>query len=330
MKSIILIIPYFGKFRPDFKFWLKSVSTNPTVDFLLLTDNNVESVPNNLKVVNTTFNDVKYRIQSRFDFNICLPRPYKLCDFKPCYGEVFADFIKGYDFWGYTDMDMVYGDIRNFITKELLASYDRILGLGHFSLFRNIPSINSVYRKVEQPRYRQVFTFPCGCAFDEYWGLSRYMDMNMKERFYQAYLFDDIDCMEFPFHAQMRRIEDAGRSNFIYSYEHGKLYRIYVFQDKLCKDETMYVHFQKRNMEVKTEESDCFMMVPNSYIPFIQNISSEELYSFDVTGKRYFHVNRLKWKRVVGKWEKIKESFRPSEFGVPRLPSDAMKYYLEV
>ena len=103
------------------------------------TDNKVETIPGNLKVISTTFDALRHRIQSHFDFKICLPQAYKLCDFKPCYGEVFADFIKEYDFWGYTDMDMVYGDIRHFITEKLLVSYDRILSLGHFSLFRNHP-----------------------------------------------------------------------------------------------------------------------------------------------------------------------------------------------
>lgn len=329
MKSIILIIPYFGKFRPDFKFWLKSVSENPTVDFLLFTDNKVEFIPVNLKVISTTFDALRHRIQSHFDFKICLPQPYKLCDFKPCYGEVFADFIKEYDFWGYTDMDMVYGDIRHFITEELLVSYDRILGLGHFSLFRNTPRINSMYKNVEQPRYQQVFTYPCGCAFDEYWGLSRYMDKYIHEQFYQAYPFDDIDCMKYPFHSQMRRREDTGKSNFIYSYDSGKLYRVYEYQGKLYKDETMYVHFQKRNMEIQTHDTDQFMMVPNAYVPLVKDISLENLHRFGVEGKFYSHAYGLLWRRLEDKWKKVKASFHPSVFGIPRLPKDGMKYYIE-
>lgn len=329
MKSIVLIIPYFGPFRPDFKFWLKSVSKNPTIDFLLLTDNAVKSAPHNLKVVQTTFAELKNKIQRAFNFDICLSQPYKLCDFRPCYGEVFADLIKDYDFWGYTDMDMVYGDICHFIKEEMLVSYDRILGLGHFSLFRNTPKINSMYKSVEQPSYRQVFTFPCGCAFDEYWGLSRYMDKNMHDKFYQAYPFDDVDCMKYPFHAQMRRHEDVGKRNFIYAYENGKLYRIYEYQGKLCKDETMYVHFQKRSMEIRTDVSDYFMMIPNSYVPYIQNLTLDKLRSFSVENKCYPHAYELQWKRIADKWKKVKASFRCSKFGTPQLPKDGMKYYIE-
>lgn len=47
----------------------------------------------------------------------------------------------------------------------------------------------------------------------------------------------------------------------------------------------MYVHFQKRNMEIRTKAANKFMMVPNAYIPFDSNLSLEKLRSFDVSGK---------------------------------------------
>lgn len=38
MKSIALVIPYFGKFKDYYKFWLQSCANNPTVDFFIFTD----------------------------------------------------------------------------------------------------------------------------------------------------------------------------------------------------------------------------------------------------------------------------------------------------
>lgn len=37
MKSIVVIIPYFGKFLAYFNMWLLSVKYNPTVDFCIIT-----------------------------------------------------------------------------------------------------------------------------------------------------------------------------------------------------------------------------------------------------------------------------------------------------
>lgn len=329
MKRIVLIIPYFGSFRSDFQFWLKSVSDNQTVDFLLFTDNKVDFFCPNLKVIRLTFDALRKHIQSFFDFKISLNEPYKLCDFRPSYGEIFAEYIKEYDFWGYTDVDMIYGDIRHFITEELLESYDRILGLGHFSLFRNVARINSLYRYVEQPTYRQVYSYPCGCAFDEYWGLGRYMDKEMHDKFYQAYPFDDIDCMKFSFQAHMRKCEDEGKSHFIYSYENGKLYRIFEKEGMLQKEQTMYVHFQKRPMKVKAKAENMFMMVPNAYIPYMPKLSLDKLFTLSKTKFIYVHAYKLRWKRVINKIIKIKENISRSKCDIPSLSKDSGKYYME-
>ena len=53
MQKICFIIAYFGKFRADFAFWLKSVEHNPDVDFLLFTDQTLIKVPKNVTVVKT-------------------------------------------------------------------------------------------------------------------------------------------------------------------------------------------------------------------------------------------------------------------------------------
>lgn len=97
MKSIIIVIPYFGKLPPIFKFWRQSAINNPTIDFLFFTDCNIQST-DNIKVIKCTFEVLREKFQSRFDFPISLPSPYKLCDFKATYGYVFQDYIQDYDF----------------------------------------------------------------------------------------------------------------------------------------------------------------------------------------------------------------------------------------
>ena len=60
--------------------------------------------------------DVVYLV----DFEIVLNEPYDLCDFKVAYGEIFQEYLEPYDFWGFCDCDLIYGDIRHFLTEELL------------------------------------------------------------------------------------------------------------------------------------------------------------------------------------------------------------------
>jgi hypothetical protein len=35
------------------------------------------------------------------------------------YGEIFANELHEYDFWGFSDIDLIWGNIRNFYTEEL-------------------------------------------------------------------------------------------------------------------------------------------------------------------------------------------------------------------
>ena len=45
MKRIAFVIPWFGNFRNDFPFWMKSVEFNPTIDFLFFTDQAIPAPP---------------------------------------------------------------------------------------------------------------------------------------------------------------------------------------------------------------------------------------------------------------------------------------------
>lgn len=111
--SIAYIVPFFGKLRSDIEIWLLSVKYNPTVNWIIYTDDYTEYLyPPNVKVVYTTFEDIRNKIQSLFDFKITLNTPYKLCDYKVTYGETFADDLESYDFWGYCDIDLMWGRVK--------------------------------------------------------------------------------------------------------------------------------------------------------------------------------------------------------------------------
>lgn len=328
MKSIAIIIPYIGNFRPDFPFWMESVKANNTIDFFLLTDSSIENPPDNLHVIRSSFDDINNRFQRLFDFQLCIKSPYKYCDLRPCYGEAFADILEGFDFWGHTDMDMVYGNLRKYLTDDILDRYDKVYGLGHFSLYRNTHEINRLYRKVLQPSYKQVFSFSEGCAFDEYYGIARYFDEQMHDRFYQAYPFDDIDCTQGAFKVHMRRKELLGKSNFLYSYENGSLFRVGIKTGGIVKDEIMYAHFQKRSMAVVTNPSERFLVVPNRYIKFSDTLTVDKV--IELSEGPSYKMKRLKLirDRFRNKYRKIFASTILNGFDKPQLP-DSKKYYIE-
>ncbi|MBQ4282819.1 MAG: hypothetical protein IJB96_02700, partial [Lachnospira sp.] len=107
MKIAIMTL-YFGKLPSYIDLWLDSCRCNPDVDFIIYTDDEGEYLlPSNVYIKRCTFEDMRTRIASHFDFPISLKSPYKLCDFKATYGDVFSDEFAGYDFWGHCDLDQV-------------------------------------------------------------------------------------------------------------------------------------------------------------------------------------------------------------------------------
>ena len=133
MKSIAFVIPYFGKFPNYFSLWLQSCRNNPTIDWLLFTDSNEKyDYPKNVKVTLIQFGELRDKIQNLFDFEISLLKPYKLCDFRPSYGEIFKEQLVGYDYWGFCDIDLIWGDLRKFLTDDLLNNVIPTFGNEYF------------------------------------------------------------------------------------------------------------------------------------------------------------------------------------------------------
>lgn len=58
MNKICIIICYFGKLPSYFEFWRHSAYNNPTINFLFITDCNIESA-NNIRVLKMSFFECK-------------------------------------------------------------------------------------------------------------------------------------------------------------------------------------------------------------------------------------------------------------------------------
>ena len=279
MKSIALILPYFGNLNRSgyFELFLESCKGNPTVDFLIYTDDRTQyNYPENVKVKYTTIVQLKEKIQSLYDFSISLNHAYKLCDYKIAFGEIFLDDIKNYDFWGHMDCDLIFGDIRSFLTEEKLGKYEKLYTRGHLTLYRNTPENNARYRnRIEggyNTDYRQAFSSEGTCAIDE-WGRAGGINrIFMKENIpiYNELDFDDIKIDAVPFFP-VQRCKNSPHNvirNVYYAYDGKKLTRICQFFDEIFREEVLYVHLQKRSMENHVTNSGKFIIVPNSFEPF--------------------------------------------------------------
>jgi len=270
MKSIIYIVLYFGKFPPIFPLWLNSCSNNPTVDWLIFTDDRSSfDYPPNVRVEYTTFEEIQKYFKKHFDYPIVLHRPYKLCDYKICYGVVFQNYIKEYDFWGFCDIDLLWGNIRNFVTEDILNKYDKIGFQGHSTLIRNIDFYNRMYTfSVDGKSFKHFASTEESGFTDEVFFNKLFI--NRKIPFYDKIIFANLSSLIPNFKITYLLPEEKKKNKrLIFTYEDGSLYRMSVANGKIYKDEFMYIHFLKREMDICINaNSKKFIIIPNKLIPY--------------------------------------------------------------
>jgi hypothetical protein len=151
-KNISIIIPYFGKLPALARYYFLSCAHNSDIDFLFFTDQRFSfELPENVQLFDFKLKDFNKLASQKLGLNIKLRYPYKLCDFKPLYGHIFEEYLQESNFWGYTDLDMIFGQINLFVTDEILSKYDIITAredgfAGNFTLFRNTTENKFLYR----------------------------------------------------------------------------------------------------------------------------------------------------------------------------------------
>ncbi len=281
MKKIALIIPYFGKFPNYFYLNLLSIAKNPEITWFFFTDDYSEyDWPSNTKVHYMSFSELQNLVQSRFDFKISLDRPYKLCDFKPAYGVIFSDYLQEYTFWGHCDLDIIWGDLKKYLTEQILTEYDFIFREGHLRLYRNIDEINYLFKKKGSIfSYKEVFSKPESYGFDEALSIQRIAERQKVKLYHDDNVVADIESFVKPLY--IRRItkkrwsDEAGIfrniSNYqyqIFKWESGKIFRCYLNYGKINIDEFMYLHLMKRKMHTDqiSQNAESFLIVPDAFL----------------------------------------------------------------
>lgn len=262
MKRIVLINCYYGIFPDYFPLFLRSCQENSTIDFLIFTDNQYNELPKNVKFIKSTFEDIRNIIQSKFKFKITLDQPYKLCDYKPSYGYVFEEYIRKYDFWGYCDLDLIFGDLRKYLTEERLENYDKLYQLGHLTLYKNNRENNRRFMLDNSPSYKEAFTTKIITVFDETQGIQKIYS-NRGIPVYLGRDYADITPKHYQFRLSDAFIEvpivKNNYRNQIFVYEKGHVYRYYIEKGKILRDEFAYIHIQKRRLPLDGENEDYYI-----------------------------------------------------------------------
>lgn len=325
MKCRVAIIrPFFkGHFLNYFQLFLNSCRNNPEFDWLILTDNTDEyDYPQNVHKILMKYEDIKELIQSKFDFEVSIPSPAKLHDFKPAYGYIFQDYLREYDFWGQTDYDVIYGKLSKFVTDGLLQEYDKLFNKGHFSLYRNTCEVNELFmRPIDGEHiYRKVMKSDENMNFDEDWNGRPNINDIFRDSGYKVYenpnneskiadLYAKTSGFRVSYQDRITGTVHIERKNDkLFVYEGGHLYRYSMRAGEVCKTDYMYIHLKQRRMKMAPGVSDAerYAIIPDMFEPINMEITTDTYRK--IRKKKWDnHYLRLRWNNLKTKLKKLRE-----------------------
>ena len=170
--TICIINIYWGDLPKWFPFYLRCCELNSDIDFLILSDNKIhyDGIGDNIRIKKFTISDFNILASAKTGIPIEIKFPYKVCDFKPAFGNIFSEDLKKYDFWGYCDSDIVFGKLSSYFKQQIENKYDLISGYSDFisgpmCLVRNNAQLNTLYRIGLD--YEKIFKSNIYEGFDE-------------------------------------------------------------------------------------------------------------------------------------------------------------------
>lgn len=316
MNTCCFVICYFGKLPSNLDLVLHTCAANPEYNWLLFTDDHTGyAYPTNFQVEYMTFSAMCDYIQNKFDFNIQLNNPRKLCDYKPAYGYLFSDYLVDYPFWGYCDLDQFFGALHDFIPLSFLDQYDKVFSLGHMTIFRNCNKMNNLFMteyintNAVITNYKQVYQQSKGLCFDE-WPINQ-VNINVlaeqeKIKIYCGYPMIDVlprrsYFIGSAFDVVTHQWLVQNNKYFVVYWKQGKIAIINQFKRDILWQEVCYVHIQKRNLKyVSGNETQLnqFLITPNKIIPMCGDDESTIIKFMIFEQKMYslFHIDEIRFK----------------------------------
>lgn len=190
---------------------------------------------------------------------------YKFCDLRPFFGIAYQEYISEYDFWGYCDIDLVFGDIRKFLTDKVLDKYERFYEWGHLSVFKNIDRMNHLY-DLSGGIYSkdEIFRGIVKTTPEEYHGINRICKLNNIKWYTKP---DYADFVVYYSDLQLWH----GYNNYeqqVFYWENGHVYRAGICENTVKTDEFVYLHWQKRKPipDDDTYNSESFYITSGQFI----------------------------------------------------------------
>lgn len=281
-----VIILYFGQFKKSILLFLSSCIRNPDVDWLIFTDCSVPDgiiLKENIIWHQTTLDTIRKLAEEKLNIEIPLTRVYKLCDIKPFYGTIFSDYLIDYEYWGFGDVDVIYGQVAQFLKKINYSQYDKINWMGHLSFVRNEIKCNQAFlTEVKNTvNWKTVVCSDNNIGFDERDANTKFLSNGLKiytekwaadiDIFYWRMRCVDKKTLHFLLDTWQLKYAPRNYSYQIFAVLNGVTYRIYLKRKKVIREEFAYIHFRREVPINVSIDSTNYLITRDGFIPILED-----------------------------------------------------------
>lgn len=316
--KIVLFLPYFGALPTYFKAFLYSCRhLDGFIDFIIFTDDiSIKDfdLPNNFRVEIWSYDKMSQLIRTKLGKKLF--SAYKLCDYKPAYGHLFEEYTKQYEYWGYCDADMMFGDIVGYLRSINYTLYERVGKMGHFTIYRNNEKCKFLYRKtIEGLDCLSNFDFVTGttyaCNFDE-------CGMNSICKTEGLLFWDSIPLLNTSVGYKHLHSWEHRTSYQLWTWENGHVYSNYFDENgEIKKEECSYLHFMMHKLQIKRSLSNYLYITHDGIFTFDPDNIAYYLKQFgkgDTEEEHLETVRSFRKKRVPIYLKRIYTEFRHCGF----------------
>jgi hypothetical protein len=293
--SIALVVLYYGTLPNYFNLTLATIRQNPSINWIIIGDVVPPSeLPENINFIHIPLNELSQRFSSLGLGCATISSPYEICSMQPTIGAVFHDYLSSYDYWGHSDLDLLYGDLRHFLPEEVLKSHDRVYCRGHLSIYRNEERVNSAFQlqTPDTTTFANVLKNPSNQQFDEWKGIHRIMRYHGFHQYHKEVIADIRPSRRY----RIDRFETTELPNYenqLFYWYNGKTYRAYLHPEGgIYDEEVAYIHFQKRSFpapDPKLHLSGGFGIGPSGFFPYNRE---------PLTPDQFSELNSGRWKSL--------------------------------
>jgi hypothetical protein len=264
---ICLILSFFGQWPTYADLYLHSIRQNPDVDWLFVCDQPPPgaSLPPNVRMLLTTKAELAQRIADSVGTPVNFTVPHKLCDFRPAFGVIFRDELRGYDVWGHCDNDVIFGRVRRFFTEDILDTFEKVMIHGYMAFYRNSAAANSFYQLTTPTlRYQEIFADPRHRAFDEWPGIARVLAHHKIPYFQQ-----ELMATPAPWRYDLAPVQMYNYYPQAFVWDEGRILRLHWDGARVAETEFALIHLMRREMKLADFPADAslrrFAILPDGF-----------------------------------------------------------------